>query len=352
MFPQDRIRHTICLRGSLSKKKAITLYCITRNQTNAKNPTENQWQLAEMLVCILKHFESTTKDMSKKTACISEIIPFIYAMIIFLDYAYDTATEIKTVVDELKKDFNCRFQKYKDNVDLKIAMMLDPCFKLKFVEDKNHNMFKEILHLEFYRFCFKSYLEQVKEIEFGVAIGSGSDSEESLSSFSESKIHESDSDFDGHGSPLKKNKKLMSMGIYSLFHQIGANEYALQNSENSDGQRKKFKKNPSSMGKTLTVKEKCTNEVNFYLSLPILPKNECLYKWWGAYRYTCSDKNTYKLNLSEFSKKVLCVPSSSVKSECLFSTFGNIFEAKRNRLLQKHGEQIPFLNYNMSAFIE
>jgi hypothetical protein len=32
------------------------------------------------------------------------------------------------------------------------------------------------------------------------------------------------------------------MDIYSLFHQIGANEYALQSSENSDGQRKKKKK--------------------------------------------------------------------------------------------------------------
>nr|XP_047132200.1 uncharacterized protein LOC124811088 [Hydra vulgaris] len=117
-------------------------------------------------------------------------------------------------------------------------MMLDPRFKLKFVEDKNHNMFKEIFYLEFYRFCSKSHLEQVKEIEFGVARGSGS--EESLSSFSESKIHESDSDFDGHGSPLKK-KQLMSMDIFSLIYQIGANEYALQNSENSDGRRKKKK---------------------------------------------------------------------------------------------------------------
>nr|XP_047145523.1 zinc finger BED domain-containing protein 4-like [Hydra vulgaris] len=134
------------LERFIEQKKAITLYCITRSQTNAKNPTENQWQLAEMLVCIPKHFESTTKDMSKETACISEIIPFIYAMEKFLDYAY--------------------------NVDLKIAMMLDPRFKLKFVEDKNRNMFKEILHLEFYRFCSKSHLEQVKEIEFGVARGS------------------------------------------------------------------------------------------------------------------------------------------------------------------------------------
>ena len=93
-----------------------------------------------------------------------------------------------------------------------------------------------------------------------------------------------------------------------------------------------------------------TDEVNFYFSLPILPKNECPYKWWGAYRNTCSD--TYKLDLSKFSKKVLCAPASSVKSERLFSTTGNIFEAKRNRLLPEHGEQIAFLNYDVPTFIE
>ena len=51
-------------------------------------------------------------------------------------------------------------------------------------------------------------------------------------------------------------------------------------------------------------------------------------------------------------KRSLCAPPSSVKSERLFSTTGNIFEAKRNRLLPEHGEQIAFLNYNMPTFIE
>ena len=37
-------------------------------------------------------------------------------------------------------------------------------------------------------------------------------------------------------------------------------------------------------------------------------------------------------------------------SERLFSTTGNIFEAKRSRLLPDRGEQIAFLNYNMPSF--
>ncbi|XP_065650271.1 zinc finger BED domain-containing protein 6-like [Hydra vulgaris] len=209
-LPEHKIFQDVSTRWSstyymlerfIEQKKTIALYCITRTQTNAKNPTENQWQLAEMLVCILKHFESATKEMSKETACTSEIIPFIYEIEKFLDYACDTPTEIKTVVYELKKDFNCRFQKYKDNVDLKVAMMLDPRSK-------------------FYQFCSESHLQLAKEIDFSVARGSGSDSEGSLNSFSESKLHESDSDFADHGSPLKTNK-LMSMDIYNfLLHSV------------------------------------------------------------------------------------------------------------------------------------
>jgi hypothetical protein len=94
------------------------------------------------------------------------------------------------------------------------------------------------------------------------------------------------------------------------------------------------------------------DEVNFYLSLADLSKDECPYSWWGAYKYTCSDKDNNNWDLARFSKKVLCAPPSSVLSERLFSTTGNIFEAKRSRLLPEHGEQIAFLNYNMPNFID
>ena len=93
------------------------------------------------------------------------------------------------------------------------------------------------------------------------------------------------------------------------------------------------------------------DEVNFYLNFPELPRNECFYKWWGAYKYTCADKSNDSWDLAKFSKKVLCALPSSVMSERLFSTTGNIFKAKRSRLLPDHGEPIIFLNYNMPSFI-
>ena len=42
--------------------------------SNAKNPMENQWQPAKMLVSTLKHFEIATKDMSADNACTAQII--------------------------------------------------------------------------------------------------------------------------------------------------------------------------------------------------------------------------------------------------------------------------------------
>jgi hypothetical protein len=75
------------------------------------------------------------------------------------------------------------------------------------------------------------------------------------------------------------------------------------------------------------------NEVNFYLSLPNISIKECPYKWWGAYNYTCADKENNCWDLATFSQKILCAPPSSVMSERLFSTTGNIFYAKRSRLL-------------------
>ena len=41
----------------------------------------------------------------------SQIIPFIYAMEKFIDYACDNVEEIQKVVNDLRVDFNQQFQK-------------------------------------------------------------------------------------------------------------------------------------------------------------------------------------------------------------------------------------------------
>lgn len=187
------------------QKEAIVLYIMSRQERskgNLKTPSQQQWQLAEMLVCILKQFERATNDLSSNNACISQIIPFIYSMEKYLNFAGETATGIKTVVEELKNEFSRRFSMYKENVHLKIAMILDPRFKLKFVDENNASVMKETLMLEYFKFVNSS--SENNDDKDG--------NSSSTSSTSPSPIH-SDSD----DSPARK-RKLMSVDIYSFFH--------------------------------------------------------------------------------------------------------------------------------------
>ena len=51
--------------------------------------------------------------------------------------------------------------------------------------------------------------------------------------------------------------------------------------------------------------------------------------------------------LSRLAQVYLAIPASSVYSERLFSEAGNIYEAKRSRLLPTRSEQMLFLHHNL-----
>ena len=54
--------------------------------------------------------------------------------------------------------------------------------------------------------------------------------------------------------------------------------------------------------------------------------------------------------LSQLARKYLCVPASSVPSERIFSTAGNIVNPKRARLNAENVDMLIFLNKNHSQF--
>jgi hypothetical protein len=58
-------------------------------------------------------------------------------------------------------------------------------------------------------------------------------------------------------------------------------------------------------------------------------------------------KNEHSFPLiKQLVKKYLCAPPSSVESERLFSTAGNIYTNKRNKLSGEHAEQQLFLHHH------
>lgn len=77
--------------------------------------------------------------------------------------------------------------------------------------------------------------------------------------------------------------------------------------------------------------------------MPTIPRKDCPYQWWKQHHIQKEGNSS----LCEIAKAYLCTPPSSVSSERLFSTAGNVYESKRNRLSPEHGEQIALLHCNM-----
>lgn len=53
--------------------------------------------------------------------------------------------------------------------------------------------------------------------------------------------------------------------------------------------------------------------------------------------------------LSILVRKYLALPPTSVASECLFSTEGDIYDEKRNRLAPEQAEALMFVKKNLSV---
>ena len=97
---------------------------------------------------------------------VSGILPFVYAMEKFLEYAQENASGVKTIVSDLKEDFGKQFLKYKENKDLKIAMMMDPRFKLKYIDESEQSIMRELLCTEYYFFYTEALSQsRVSDIE-------------------------------------------------------------------------------------------------------------------------------------------------------------------------------------------
>jgi hypothetical protein len=80
-----------------------------------------------------------------------------------------------------------------------------------------------------------------------------------------------------------------------------------------------------------------------YEGIDLLPRDENIFAWWKT--------NTSVFpTLSKLANKYLSSPPSSIESERLFSTGGNIHTPHRNRLLPETGEMLMFLHYNLRMF--
>lgn len=90
---------------------------------------------------------------------------------------------------------------------------------------------------------------------------------------------------------------------------------------------------------TRSSREKACEEVMRYRERNPLPLKDNPLQWWKG-------QSDLPL-LSSLAKKYLCIPATSVASERVFSTAGDVVSAQRSVLRHDHIDQLIFLKKNL-----
>ena len=77
----------------IEQKRAISLY-LTENSVNFDNLVTYEWKLLEKCIALLKPFEEVTKIISSTYSSISEVIPHIKTLLLYLENYVDDDKEI------------------------------------------------------------------------------------------------------------------------------------------------------------------------------------------------------------------------------------------------------------------
>ncbi len=90
-----------------------------------------------------------------------------------------------------------------------------------------------------------------------------------------------------------------------------------------------------------SVKVKVGEELKRYRERDPLPLRKNPLQWW-------KEQQDLPL-LSSLAKRYLCIPATSVASERVFSTAGDIVSTKRSLLKHEHVDQLIFLKKNLPS---
>ena len=83
-------------------------------------------------------------------------------------------------------------------------------------------------------------------------------------------------------------------------------------------------------------------EIAAYLDQPAIPRTSCVRTWWRE------NESRFPW-IARVARRYLGAPSTSVASERLFSSAGNVFADQRSRLAADRAEMIIMVKYNLRA---
>lgn len=137
------------LQRLTDQRTAVTYYA--GEVSTIRNLTEYEWNITSSLLELLRPFEEITKIVSSEDSCISEVIPYVATLRLFLEKPRNDHKVIELTKQTLLRSLETRFKHIGDDNVFTFATVLDPRFKLNFIpENYRHaitdQIIAEILH--------------------------------------------------------------------------------------------------------------------------------------------------------------------------------------------------------------
>ncbi|XP_028153494.2 E3 SUMO-protein ligase ZBED1-like [Diabrotica virgifera virgifera] len=254
--------------------------------------TESEWVALKEMCCVLKPFEQLTTEMSaEQNVTLSKVIVIVKGLLSAVHKIEQSTTsdKIKNLIYHYEKEIGTRFGSAESNTLMARCAFLDPRFKTKvFDSDYNSNSTKEHIQHE----VAKLIISERR---------------------SEDIIHDHDND------EVNTGEETAAYDDQNLVW------------EDFD----KAVETP----KDIDSKAAAIIEVRAYLAESLIPRKENPLEWWKTRAFLYP-------HLAQLAKKYLCIMSTSVPSERVFSTAGQLISDRRNRLTGENVEMIMFLHEN------
>ena len=278
----------------VEQQQALSLVLAEDRKNWYRMPTDKEFSVLETIVAVLKPLSYLTDALSgEKEVTASAVIPLLKHVKTKCSSADDATALAKEMQKTIWSDIEHR---YRSTVleTLSTSTFLDPRFKDQYLEDKEESL------LTIKRKCLALNLE----ISTSSSL-SGTDNTQS------SQAGEAQP-------PPKKRLKGLAAVLESISEEEGT----------------------ASTQVTLTTDEKIDKEMYSYLDIPLAPSDTDPLVWWQT-------ENERFPHLAQLAKKYLCICGTSVPSERVFSTAGNISSDSRCRLLPQNVNKLVFLAKNM-----
>ena len=299
---------TLSMLKRVSEQQAAIAAVLIEGKVQHLMPEGEEWSIIDELIKILEPFQEATEVMStEKFPSISSVKPLLYKLLEkTLMVNSDDKAVTKSMKEVVKADLSSRYQTNTIKNLLDIAAILDPRYKeLPFLSNAET---KDIF----------DHLEQVL-----IAMNLSQDTEDSQQI-------QLDSDEDDQNSPSERPAKRP------------------KNSELSEESQKetRFSKllgdlfHNETVPQRLAITDKVTREISLYKAERTADLDSDPLKWWN------DRKHTYPL-ITKLVQKTFSMVATSVPSERLFSSSGNIITEKRSCLLPENADKLIFLHENI-----